>query len=122
MDGKPFFPIGGQSCNSSGYNATEADQAFKVTKMINGNTLEIPVYWENIEPKEGKFDFTAVDELLAGARRYEIKLILLWFASWKNGNMDYAADRGLKLIPSVLNGSNRRKRQGYLGSFLALQS
>ena len=90
VDGKPFFPIGGQACNSSGYNAAEAEQAFKITKMINGNTLEIPVYWEQVEPKEGKFDFTAVDELLAGARRYETKLILLWFASWKNGNMDYA--------------------------------
>jgi hypothetical protein len=90
VDGKPFFPIGGQACNSSGYNAAEAEQAFNITKMVNGNTLEIPVYWEQVEPKEGKFDFTAVDELLAGARRYEMKLILLWFASWKNGNMDYA--------------------------------
>jgi Beta-galactosidase. len=89
VDGKPFFPIGGQACNSSGYNAAEAEQAFNITKMVNGNTLEIPVYWEQVEPKEGKFDFTAVDELLAGARRYEMKLILLWFASWKNGNMDY---------------------------------
>ncbi len=90
VDGKPFFPIGGQSCNSSGYNAQEAEQAFKIVKMLNGNTLEIPVYWEQVETKEGKFDFTAVDALLASARRYDMKLILLWFASWKNGNMDYA--------------------------------
>ena len=90
VDGKQFFPIGGQACNSSGYNAAEAEQAFKIVKMLNGNTLEIPVYWEQVEPKEGKFDFTALDELLASARRHEMKLILLWFASWKNGNMDYA--------------------------------
>ena len=89
VDGKPFFPIGAQACNSSGYSAKEADQAFKVIKLLNGNTLEIPVYWENIEPQEGKFIFTALDELLASARRYDVKLILLWFASWKNGNMDY---------------------------------
>ena len=90
VDGKPFFPLGGEASNSSGYNDLESETAFKATKMINGNTVEIPVYWENIEPVEGKFDFTAVDALLAGARRYEIKLILLWFATWKNGNMDYA--------------------------------
>ena len=90
VDGKPFFPLGGEASNSSGYNGLESETAFKATKMINGNTVEIPVYWENIEPVEGKFDFTAVDALLAGARRYEIKLILLWFATWKNGNMDYA--------------------------------
>ena len=89
VNGKPFFPIGAQACNSSGYNENESEQAFKIIKLLNGNTLEIPVYWEQVEPEEGKFDFTAVDALLAGARRYEVKLILLWFASWKNGNMDY---------------------------------
>ena len=89
VNGKPFFPIGGQACNSSGYNENESEQAFKIIKLLNGNTLEIPVYWEQVEPKEGKFNFTAVDALLGSARRYEVKLILLWFASWKNGNMDY---------------------------------
>jgi hypothetical protein len=38
---------------------------------------------------QGKFDFSTVDALIASARRYHVKLILLWFASWKNGNMDY---------------------------------
>jgi hypothetical protein len=89
VNGKPFFPIGGQSCNSSGYNENESEQAFKIVKMLHGNTLEIPVYWNIVEPVEGKFDFTAVDALIASARRHEMKLILLWFASWKNGNMDY---------------------------------
>ena len=90
VDGKPFFPLGGEASNSSGYNDGESETAFKAVKMIHGNTVEIPVYWEKVEPKEGKFDFTMVDALVASARRYGIKLILLWFASWKNGNMDYA--------------------------------
>jgi hypothetical protein len=90
VDGKPFFPIGGQSCNSSGYNDKESETAFKIIKLIHGNTLEIPVYWDQVEPFEGKFDFTAIDALIASARRNEVRLILLWFATWKNGNMDYA--------------------------------
>ena len=103
VNGKPFFPIGAQSCNSSGYNDKESETAFKVIKELHGNTLEIPVYWDNVEPREGKFDFTAVDSLLASARRYKVKLILLWFATWKNGNMDYA--------PSwVKNNPNRFKK------------
>jgi beta-galactosidase GanA len=89
VDGKPFFPLGVQSCNSSGYNEKESDTAFKVVKLLHGNTLEIPVYWDTIEPREGEFDFTMVDSLLDSARQYGLKLILLWFASWKNGNMDY---------------------------------
>ena len=90
VNGKPLFPIGAQSCNSSGYNDKESETAFKVIKALQGNTLEIPVYWDNVAPTEDKFDFTSVDSLLASAHRYEVKLILLWFASWKNGNMDYA--------------------------------
>jgi hypothetical protein len=89
VDGHPFFPLGGQSCNSSGYNEKESERAFEVIKLLHGNTLEIPVYWDQVEPVEGKYDFTAVDALLASARRHELKLILLWFATWKNGNMDY---------------------------------
>jgi len=90
VNGKPFFPLGAQSCNSAGYDDRASETAFKAVKQLHGNTLEIPVYWNQIEPKEGVFDFTPVDALLASAHRYELKLILLWFATWKNGNMDYA--------------------------------
>jgi hypothetical protein len=90
VKGKPFFPLGAQSCNSSGYSEKQSETAFKAIQIIHGNTLEIPVYWNQCEPTEGKYDFTSVDELLASARRYKVKLILLWFATWKNGNMDYA--------------------------------
>ena len=93
VNGKPFFPIGGQTCNSSGYDDKASETAFKAIKLMHANTLEIPVYWDHIEPKEGEFDFTTVDSLIASARRYGVKLILLWFATCKNGNMDYAPVR-----------------------------
>ncbi len=89
VEGKPFFTLGGQSRNSSGYNRAEAETAFKALKQLHGNTLEIPVYWEQVEPEEGQFDFTSVDELLALAREYGVRLVLLWFGTWKNGNMEY---------------------------------
>ena len=90
VDGKPFFPVGGQSMNQSGYNASESEPAFKAVKALHGNTILIPVYWEQVEPSEGHFDFACVDALLASARQYGLKLVLLWFATWKNGNMDYS--------------------------------
>jgi hypothetical protein len=90
VDGKPFFPLGGQARNSSGYNDTESEMAFRAVKLIGGNMLEIPVYWDQVEPQEGVFDFLSVDALLASARRHGLKLVLLWFGTWKNGDMDYA--------------------------------
>jgi len=90
VNGKPFYPLGAQADNLSGQSASESEKSFKVVQKLHGNTLEIPVYWEQVEPEEGKFDFTSVDALLANARKYGLKLILLWFATWKNANMDYA--------------------------------
>jgi hypothetical protein len=92
VNGKPFFPLGGQSSTSSAYSSSEIEPAFQAVKLLHGNTLLTDVYWEHIEPEEGKFDFTSVDDLLAGARRHGLKLILLWFATWKNATMDYAPD------------------------------
>ncbi|MBN1250338.1 MAG: DUF5597 domain-containing protein [Anaerolineae bacterium] len=92
VDGEPFFPIGGQTRNSSGYNAEEWAMAFKALALIHGNTLEIPVYWEQIEPEEGVYDFEALDALLASARSHGVRLVLLWFGTWKNGKMEYTPD------------------------------
>ena len=92
VDGRPFYPIGGQTRNSSGYNAEEWATAFHALELINGNMLEIPVYWEQIEPEEGTFDFAQLDKLLDSARSQGVHLVLLWFGTWKNGNMEYVPD------------------------------
>ena len=89
VDGKPFFPVSAQAHNDAGYNNLESEHFFKTIKLVGGNTLTMPVYWLQIEPEEGKFDFSGVDALIDSARRYGVRLILLWFATWKNGNMDY---------------------------------
>ena len=54
------------------------------------NTAEAPIYWEQMEPEQGHFDWTNVDALLNGARSHHLHLILLWFGTWKNGNDHYA--------------------------------
>jgi hypothetical protein len=49
----------------------------------------MPVYWEQIEARPGAYDFTLVDTLLAEARKHQVRLVLLWFGTWKNGSQHY---------------------------------
>ncbi len=50
----------------------------------------MPVYWELIEPQEGTFDFALVDDLIGSARKNDLKLVVLWFGTWKNSMSCYA--------------------------------
>ena len=88
VDGAPFLILGGQCHNSSAWPATMPG-VWNAIEAAQANTLEAPVYWEQFEPAPGKFDYTLVDQLLAGAREHKVRLVLLWFATWKNGSSHY---------------------------------
>lgn len=92
IDGEPFFPLGGQVHNSSAYTPAELETAWRALELLRANTAEIPVYWEQIEPREGVFNFSMLDHLLEAARQRNLRLILLWFGTWKNGMMKFAPD------------------------------
>ncbi len=58
-------------------------------EYLHANTIEIPIYWDQIEPQPGQFDFSSIDRLLTEARQHNVRLVLLWFATWKNGSQHY---------------------------------
>jgi hypothetical protein len=88
VDGQPFFMLGGQAHNSSGWPGM-LPQVWSAVEAMHANTLEVPIYWEQIEPQPGKFDFSLVDTLLEQGREHKVHLVLLWFATWKNGSNHY---------------------------------
>jgi hypothetical protein len=92
VDGQPFLMLGGQARNSSASSAQDLEPFWKSLVGIDANTAEVPLYWELIEPRPGKFDFHLIDEIVAGARRNGLRLVFLWFATWKNGDMDYTPE------------------------------
>lgn len=88
VENKPFFILGGQAHNSSAWPAL-LPAVWNSAEIMHLNTLEVPVYWEVVEPKEGVFDFSIVDTLLKQARQHSVHLVLLWFGTWKNGSNHY---------------------------------
>jgi beta-galactosidase GanA len=91
VDGQPYFLLGAQVDNSSGWPG-RLDAVWPAAERMKLNTLEVPVYWEQMEPVRGTFDFTVVDAVLKQARDHSVRLVLLWFGTWKNGKMHYVPD------------------------------
>lgn len=89
VNGKPFIIMGGELGNSSASSMAYMKTVWPKLKQMNLNTVLAPVYWELLEPEEGKFDFSLVDELISEARRYNLKIVLLWFGTWKNSMSCY---------------------------------
>jgi len=88
VDGAPFLILGGQANNSSNYPAM-LPEVWPTIRALHANTLEIPVAWEQVEPVEGRFDLSWLDTVVAEARQNNVRLILLWFGSWKNTSGAY---------------------------------
>ena len=90
VDDKPFLVLAGELGNSSSSGLEYMRPVWPKLATLKLNTVLIPVYWELIEPVEGKFDFTLVDGLIQDARKHNLRLVPLWFASWKNSMSCYA--------------------------------
>ena len=91
VDGRPFLMLGAQVNNSSNYPAM-LPRVWPTVRALHANTVEVPVAWEQIEPVEGRFDFTFLDTLVRQARDNRVRLVLLWFGTWKNTGPSYAPE------------------------------
>lgn len=89
VGGKPFLMLAAQTNNSANYPSALED-VWPVVEKMQANTLGIPVAWEQIEPVEGQFDFSYLDALIAQAKQRDVRVVLLWFATWKNNAPHYA--------------------------------
>jgi beta-galactosidase GanA len=91
VDGAPYLELGVQANNSSAWPAY-LDKIWPAAETLHANTVELPIYWEQLEPVQGTFDFSVVDLIVKQAREHHLRLVLLWFGTWKNGSSHYTPD------------------------------
>src|ERR1035438_9097902 len=90
VDGQPFLALAGELDNNS---ATSLENMQPVwPKLVTGdlNCVLAAIHWAQMEPTQGKYEFALVDGLIQEARHHGLKLVFLWFGSWKNGLSSYA--------------------------------
>lgn len=88
-DGRPLVMLAGELHNSSSSGLEYTKPIWPKLASLNLNTVIASISWELVEPEEGKFDFSLVDGLIEGARRHNLRLVFIWFATWKNGDGTY---------------------------------
>jgi beta-galactosidase GanA len=89
VDGKPFLAMAGELSNNSATSIEHMKSAWPKLVEAKVNTVLAGVSWAQLEPEEGKYDFTRVDGVIQGARSHNLRLVFLWFASWKNSLSSY---------------------------------
>ena len=92
VDGKPFLALAGELGNNTATSIENMKPIWPRLKAANLNTALVGVSWAQIEPVEGKFDFSVLDGVIQQAREQNMHMALLWFASWKNGYSSYPPD------------------------------
>jgi beta-galactosidase GanA len=109
VDDAPYLMLGVQVNNSSAWPAV-LPKVWLAVEALHANTVELPIYWEQLEPQAGQFDYTVVDTLLTQARQHNIHLVLLWFGTWKNGSGHYMPEwmkRSPELGTHILDAKGR---------------
>jgi hypothetical protein len=89
VDNKPFLMLSGELHNSSASSIEYMKPVWNRLSALNLNTVIGTVSWELLEPEEGKFDYTLVDAQINEARKRNMRLVLIWFATWKNADSTY---------------------------------
>ena len=89
VDGKPFLALAGELHNSSSSSREYMKDIWPKLQKSGINTVLAVVEWSLVEPEEGKFNFSLVDGLVEDARKHNLRLSLLWFGAWKNGQSHY---------------------------------
>ena len=90
VDDKPWIALAGEVHNSTASSAAYMAPVWDRLAELHLNTVVTPVYWELVEPQEGRFDFDLLDEQIRQARTRDMRIVLLWFGAIKNAKSTYA--------------------------------
>ncbi len=90
VDGTPFLALAGELGNNTATSLENMQPIWPKLAAGNLNCALVAISWAQMEPAEGKYEFALVDGLIREARRSNLKIVFLWFGSWKNGLSSYA--------------------------------
>jgi hypothetical protein len=110
VEGQPWLVLGAELRGTASSSPVNMEPIWPELVQLHLNTVLLALGWDWIEPQEGRFDFSLVDALIAGARARHLHIVFLWFGTWKNGISSFAPEwvkRDLQRFPRVRLASGR---------------
>lgn len=90
VDGAPYIALAGELHNSSPSSPAYMAPIWDRLAKAGVHTVIGAASWELVEPDQGRYDFTAVDDQIRQARAHGMRLVLIWFGAYKNAESSYA--------------------------------
>lgn len=86
VDGRPFPILGAQIrldalVNGDKMTDAEIEEYFIKAKELGVNCVQIPIWWNKLEPKIDQYKYDFVQQVLSWANNYNLKVELLWFST-----------------------------------------
>jgi hypothetical protein len=92
VDDKPFLILGLQWDCDTPFSPEISDPLYAQAAKLGCNTAVLPLYWREVEPVEGEYDLSKLERRIEFARREGLRIVLVWFGTYKNGCLNYAPD------------------------------
>lgn len=86
---KPFLLLSGELHNSTGSTVDYLAPAMNSLKQMHLNSVIVTAEWDLIEPEQGKYDFSSIDNIITLAEKNDFPVVIAWFGTWKNGVSSY---------------------------------
>ncbi len=92
VDGEPFLILSLQWDCDGCFSPDDMDPLLPHARAMGCNAVALLLYWKEIEPEEGRYDFAMLDHRIEQARANDLRIVLVWFGAYKNGCLNYAPD------------------------------
>ncbi len=92
VDGEPFLILSLQWDCDSCFSREDMDPLLPHARALGCNSAALLLYWKEIEPEEGRYDFGMLDHRIEQARANDLRIVLVWFGAYKNGCLNYAPE------------------------------
>lgn len=118
VSNRPFIVLSIEDHRTTGFRGIVDEEYFRNAERLCANTISVTFRWSYFEKNEGEYDTTILRNIKTAAERYDLKVIIIWFASNLGGHGNsvpaFIREDTASYIPYTRSdGSFATRKEGY---------